>query len=326
MSFNQIYGHEKKLALLKAAVLNNRIAHAYLFHGIDGVGKKTVARNFAKMVNCEEGGPDACDRCVSCLKVDHGHHPDLVTVEPEGQFIRIRQIREIQNQVRFSPLEGKARVFIVHCAERMNTATANALLKTLEEPVAKNILILISSRGHQMPATILSRCQRLRFNPLGAEVVAEFLEREGSLERTESALLAASCGGSIGKALEMKENAYVALKNAVLDRFIGLKDPLDFFSFLSEFGPEREDVIKRLEVLLTWHRDLLYCREGGEAEKLIHRDRADQLRQKAAGCSGRDLLANIKTISQTRRAIEQNASKQLALECMMFRLVRGADA
>ena len=326
MAFNQIYGHEKKIALLKAAVLNQRIAHAYLFYGIDGVGKNTAARNFAKMVNCEEGGPDACDRCASCLKMDHGRHPDLVTVEPEGQFIRIHQIREIQNQMRFSPLEGKARIFIIPCAERMHTATANALLKTLEEPVANNILILISSRAHQMPATILSRCQRLRFNPLATDVVAAFLEREHSLERTEAALLAASCGGSIGKALEMKENAYVALKNAVLDRFIALKDPLDFFSFLSEFGSEKEDVIRRLEVLLTWHRDLLYCREGGETEKLIHRDRADQLRQKAAEYSGRDLLENIKTINRTRRAIEQNAGRQLALECMMFRLARGAGA
>lgn len=324
MSYGQISGHEKKIELLKGSVLNSRIAHAYLFHGIDGVGKKTVARNFAKAVNCLECGPDACDRCLSCLKVDHGNHPDVVSVEPDGQFIRIREIRDIQSQMRFAPLEGRARVFIIRCAERMNGATANALLKTLEEPSRNNILILISSRAHQMPATILSRCQRLRFDPLPAGVVAEFLEREGGLDREEATVLAASSGGSIGKALEMKEGAYVALKNDVIDRFAAVKDPLDFFSFLSEFGRDREDAIRRLDVLLTWHRDLLYCREGGDPERLIHRDRADRLREKAAESPGNGILASIQTISRTRRAIEQNANMQLALENMMFRLFRDA--
>lgn len=324
MSLAKIFGHEKKIALLKGAISSGRVAHAYLFHGIDGVGKMTTARNFAKAVNCEQGGSDSCDRCLSCLKMDHGHHPDLVIVGPEGQFIRIREIREIQSQMRFSPLEGRFRVFIIHDAERMNSATANALLKTLEEPVKQNILILISSRAHQIPATILSRCQRLRFDPLPADAVKGFLEEQCGMTKPESELLAASCGGSIGKALEMKENAYMALKNSVIDRLVLLKDPLDFFSFLSEFGPEREDVIRRLDVLLTWHRDLLYCRESGDIEKLIHRDRADQLRSKAAEYSVGDLLAAVAIINRTRRAIEQNANKQIALECMIFRLFRNA--
>ena len=322
MSFKQIYGHEKKVAILQSAVGSQRISHAYLFYGIEGIGKETTARQFAKALNCLGTGPDACDHCASCLKIDHQNHPDLIGVYPDGQFIRIKEIREIQNQMRFSPLEGRFRVFIISQADRMNSAAANALLKTLEEPSPRNVLILISSQSHRLPATILSRCQRLRFDPLPTAVVASFLEHERQVEAVQAFLLAASAAGSIGKSLEMNQGGYVSLKNGIIDRFCDLKDPLDFFSFLSDFGPDREEITQRLDILLTWHRDILLCREGGDPQKLIHRDRADRIQELSQKAIGPDILEKIKTITRTRRAIEQNAHRQLALECMMFRLFR----
>jgi DNA polymerase-3 subunit delta' len=322
MSFKQVYGHEKMIALLKGAVLNKRLSHAYLFNGIDGVGKKTTALNLAKAVNCLESGPDACDNCISCRKIDRGRHPDILMIEPDGQFIRIKEVRDIQNQMRFSPLEGRSRVFIINEADRMNEPAANALLKTLEEPTRHNILILISSRLHRLPATILSRCQRLRFDPLPEQIVASYLEEQCGVERTQAALLAASASGSIGKAVEMNEGAYVELKKAVIDRFVAIQYPLDFFSFLSDFEPDREDVIKRLDILGTWYRDMLMFRECGEIKKIIHRDRTEELRRMAAALSGPEILEGIKTIGRTRKALDQNANRQLALECMMLRLFR----
>lgn len=322
MSFQQIYGHEKKIALLKGAVLNGRLSHAYLFNGIHGVGKKTTALNFAKAVNCPEGMPDACDSCVSCLKIARGLHPDVLVIKPDGQFIRIKEIRDIQNQMRFSPLEGRYRVFILDEADRMNEPAANALLKTLEEPAGHNILILVSSRPNRLPATILSRCQRLRFDPLPERIVASYLEKECGVEKNRAALLAASAAGSIGKAVEMNEGAYIELKNTVIDRFAAIQDPLDFFSFLSDFEAEREDIIRRLDILGTWYRDMLMYRECGDVNRLIHRDRSEMLRQTAAALSGPEILEGIKTIGRTREALDRNANRRLALECMMLRLFR----
>jgi DNA polymerase-3 subunit delta' len=320
MSFKQIYGHEKTLSILNAAICNERIAHAYLFYGIEGVGKKTVAYNFAKAINCLQNGPDACDSCASCLKIDHGNYPDLIEIDPDGQFIRIKEVREIQNQMRFAPLEGKARFFIIREADRMNGAAANALLKTLEEPSACNVLILISSKPYQLPATIVSRCQRIRFDPLPVEIVAAFLEEQCSLDRDKALILAASSAGSIGKALEMNEESYFEFQNSAINRFLGLQDPLDFFSFLSDFGSEKKDIMRILGTLTMWYRDMLYVLEGGNENNLIHRDRIDDIRKAITGLTGPIILENIKTISRTQRAIEQNANKQLALECMMFRL------
>ncbi len=322
MSFTQIYGHEKAIAILQRAVTGRRVAHAYLFSGIEGVGKALIARQFAKVLNCLEEGADACDACIACLKSDRGNHPDVIGVQPDGQFIRIKEIREIQNQMRFSPLEGRYRVFILHEADRMNSAAANALLKTLEEPTARNVLILLSARPHALPATILSRCQRLRFDPLPTEIVTAFLVEQEGIASAEASILAASSTGSIGRALEMGDGSYVAIKNAIIDRLSGLKDPLDFFPFLSDFGSDRDGAILRLDILLTWHRDLLAYREAGEGAYLIHRDRLDRLSEDCRRLTAEDILANIRAIRQTRRALAQNANRQLALECLIFRFFR----
>ncbi len=184
MSFKDVYGHEKQIKVLQTAISRDRIAHAYLFYGAEGVGKRTVAEVFAKALNCTRGRDslDACDVCSSCLKIDHGNHSDVITIRAQGQFIKIQEIRELQEQMKFSPFEGGKRIFIIGDADRMNIASANAILKTLEEPSASNILILITSRPHQLPATVLSRCQQLRFNPLRRETIASFLEEKLSLD------------------------------------------------------------------------------------------------------------------------------------------------
>ena len=322
MSFKEIFGHEKAIAMLQRTVAGGRVPHAYLFSGIEGVGKALIARQFAKALNCLEGGADACDRCISCAKIDRNRHPDLIGVQAEGQFIRIKEIREIQNQMRFSPLEGRFRVFMLNEADRMNSAAANALLKTLEEPAARNVLILLTSRPHALPATILSRCQRLRFDPIPTQTVAGFLMEMAAVAPAEASVLAASSGGSIGRALEMNKGAYVAMKNVIIDRFCDLKDPLDFFPFLSDFGADKDEALERLDILLTWHRDLLYCREGGDVEPLIHRDRLDLLRDRCGKLSAEDIMGNIRAIQRTRKALARNANRQLALECLIFRFMQ----
>ena len=178
MSFKDVYGHEKQIKVLQTAMSRDRIPHAYLFYGAEGVGKRTVAEVFAKALNCASGREslDACDACPSCLKIDHENHPDVITIEAQGQSIKIQEVRELQEQMKFSPFEGGKRIFIIVDADKMNIASANAILKTLEEPAASNILVLLTSRPHQLPATVLSRCQHLRFNPLRRETVASFLE------------------------------------------------------------------------------------------------------------------------------------------------------
>ena len=181
MSFRDIRGHEKQIGILQNALARNRTPHAYLFCGMRGIGKKAAALAVAKAMNCKRGSRDACDACPSCLKIDHRNHPDVVIIEPEGQFIRIQAVRDLQDQMKFRPFEGGTRVFILVDADKMNSTAANALLKTLEEPNRNNLLILISPRPYQLPMTILSRCQMLRFSPLSRETVFQYLRERLSI-------------------------------------------------------------------------------------------------------------------------------------------------
>jgi DNA polymerase-3 subunit delta' len=320
MRFNDIYGHEKPTSILKNAMDRDRVAHAYLFYGMEGIGKRTMASVFAGALNCAGDDPP-CDACASCRKAAHHNHPNIIAVKAEGQFIKIGAIKELQARMAFRPGEGK-RVFIIEEADRMNAAAANALLKTLEEPSPENVLLLTTARSHALPMTILSRCQHLRFTPLPREEVARFLREKEGLDAAASALLAASSGGSIGRALEMNREDYLTLRNGILE-LLAQDDPADLLKRLASagrFGTERGEILERLRILRGGYRDGLVLRETGEKERLIFQDRAEVIETIAGRLSGRDLLHNISAVEAAMSAIAQNANKSLTLEAMLIKL------
>ena len=320
MGFNQIYGHEKPISILRSAMAGNRVAHSYLFHGMEGVGKRTAASVFAKALNCVGEDPP-CGVCASCRKAAHNNHPGIITIRAEGQFIKIGAIKELQARMAFRPDQGK-RIFILEEADRMNAAAANALLKTLEEPSEGNVLVLTTARSHALPMTILSRCQHLRFAPLPREEVARFLREKEGLDAEAAEILAAESGGSIGRAIEMNREDYLILRNGILEH-LAQDDPADLLkrlAFAGRFGTEREEILERLRILRNGYRDGLVLRETGEKDNLMFRDRAEVIETIAKRLSGRDLLHNIAAVEAAMNAIGQNANKPLTLEAMLIKL------
>lgn len=326
MLFKDITGQEKAIAFLKSAISQDRVAHAYIFHGLDGIGKKAAALAFAKKLNCLQDGPgadtDACGECLSCRKIERGSHPDVITVQPDGAFIRIKGIRELQEQMMFRPAEGRKRVFIILEADRMNSAAANALLKTLEEPSGSNILVLVTARPHQLPLTVLSRCQRIKFQPLRSAEMIRILEERFAVEAPTAATLAAISGGSLGKALEMKDNDFAARREELIGKMALISTPLDFYPVLAGMGNDRDLVLEGLETMKTYFRDILVFGETGDGGQVFNRDRIDVIAQAAGRMSKQELLNSLKVINAAVRALEQNANRQLLLEMMMFRLFR----
>lgn len=287
---------------------------------MEGVGKKTTASLFARALNC--GGQEPpCDACASCRKAEHNNHPNIITLQAEGQNIKIGAVREIHARMSFRPGEGK-RVFILREADRMNAAAANALLKTLEEPSAGNVLLLTTARPHALPMTILSRCQSLRFSPLPQAEVARFLREKEGMEAAAAEILAASSGGSIGRAVEMNREDFLSMRNAILD-LLAEDNPGDLLkrlAFAGRFGTEREDILERLRLLRNGYRDGLVLRETGERERLMFRDRARVIETIAQRLSGRDLIGNMAAVDASISAIAQNANKSLTLEAMLIKL------
>ncbi|MFH1732030.1 MAG: DNA polymerase III subunit [Planctomycetota bacterium] len=235
MSFDSIVGQDRAVGALRRALRTDRVAHAYLFTGHSGVGKMTAAVEFAKALVCAAGADDACDDCPACRKVSHGVHPDVHYVEPEGRgrVIPIKVLRDrdtgegLLKDLALTPNEATHKVVVIDDAHALTGAqaeSANCLLKTLEEPPPASVLILVTPRPDQLPETIVSRCQMIRFAPLAPGVIQEQLELRGA-GAASAGLLARSSAGSLGQALRMAgENRLPEVRRELLDVLIGLQE------------------------------------------------------------------------------------------------------
>ena len=324
MSFLDIYGHEKQKAILKQALAQNRVGHSYLFSGIEAAGKKTLAMEFAKVVNCEKSDEinDSCGKCPACLKIDRNNHPDIFAIEAEGQFIRINAIREIQELMTFKPMEGKRRVFVIDNADKMNDQAANALLKTLEEPTPANILILVTAKPYTLPSTIISRCRHMRFNPLSIDTVAKFMIERRNMEKKDALLLAGLSGGSIGQALELNKDDVIAYRTQTLNLLANTKksEPLSLLAFAAFFGQDKREIKQGFHIIKTCFRDALVYKETLNDQMLINQDNSSLIASLASRLTGSQILQNIALMEKAGETIEQNVNKSLTLETMAFKL------
>jgi len=195
----QVVGQDRVVSLLQRSLAKGAIAHAYLLVGPQHVGKMTLAINLAQALNCEVAEPP-CGECVSCQKIASAKHPDVQTIgltsnnnSAEAKLrgeISIDQIREMQHSANLPPFEGRCKVFIIDGAELLSNEAANCLLKTLEEPVGKVIFVLLTSNDRLLPATVVSRCQRLELLPLAVSEVETVLNGRGDIEPQKAKLLA----------------------------------------------------------------------------------------------------------------------------------------
>ncbi|MGH9429811.1 MAG: ATP-binding protein, partial [Terriglobia bacterium] len=166
MPFDDFLGNRSILETVRNQLATGRLRHSMLFAGVAGIGKWTLAQFIAKACNCVRLQNDFCNSCPSCQRISENAHPDVTNVAPDGQFIKIDQMRSLSREVFFRPFEGKRRVFIVDEAEKFRDESANSILKTLEEPPDTSILILVTSRPNDLLPTLRSRCQMDRFAPL----------------------------------------------------------------------------------------------------------------------------------------------------------------
>jgi DNA polymerase-3 subunit delta' len=324
MSFKEIIGHDRQIEHLRNAMRNGRLAHAYLFLGKEGIGKKVVALNLAKALNCLRGDEEPCDECRPCLKVNHLHHPDVLLVEPHGQWIRIDQIRDLQRELSHRPYEGKRRVCILTDADRMRQEAANALLRILEEPPLHTVLILLAANGDFILPTITSRCQRITFNPLPPERIAEVLRSRLGLKTEEAHILASLADGSLGKALQTDLDFVRRTRREIIERIIDLPSygAEQILGLAEEMTNSNNDLPMLLTMIHTWYRDLLSYKERGSRAQLINIDLSLEINEAAPGTDIPSLIRRMEVIQGTLWNLDRNANRQLTLETMLLDLAR----
>jgi DNA polymerase-3 subunit delta' len=319
-------GQPAALALLQRAIAQDRLAHAYAFVGPAGVGRKLAALAFAQAALCPRQG---CGACATCRRVAGGQFPDcqlLLPMPPPGNpkgvpTIRIEQVRELERAAALAPLEGGRKVFILDDAERMTLPTAQALLKTLEEPPPRTHLVLIVQNPLALPPTVLSRCQRVRFGPLGEPDAARLLESRGTAPAA-SALLARLAQGRPGVALGTDLDALRARRQAALA--LAAEPPARLGVALDAAPTDRQTVAAYLELYWSWYRDALCLAAGGSVALLVHADQEAALRALADRVPIPVLTAGLARVKAAWLALEGNVNPRLALEIALLGLGEAA--
>ncbi|AQS57821.1 DNA polymerase III subunit delta' [Desulforamulus ferrireducens] len=320
---SEIIGHREIVQTLKNAVLRDKVAHAYLLMGPEGLGKKAVARALAGALLCEtprEG--DACGHCRSCGQNQGGNHPDLHILQPAGTTLKIEQIRELQKQVQFKPYQGQRHVFILEKVDTMTQEAANSFLKTLEEPSSQTVFILTTDQPYALLPTILSRCQQYQFRPLRQQEVVEGLVKYCDLDREAALKLAPLCGGSLGRGMLLAKGEAWPLREKALElsqRLLQM-DEIEALNQAAELAEDRGQAAECLAILLLWLRDLLLYHYTKNERLLINQDRLETLLDQAQRYEPDRLMAVIEEIKQARERILANANTRLTLEAMMLKI------
>ena len=326
MTFSTIEGHAQPIRILQRAIANNALAHAYLFSGQAGIGKKKTAFALAAAVNCLNAKPEGgCGTCPSCRKVETLGHPDVHVLVPDGDEIKIDQIRQVQADFALKPFEGMKKVLIVDNAETMNPASSNAFLKTLEEPPGEALIILITAMPQSLLPTIRSRCQEITFHPLPRNTLARALAQRRGFSEEDAWFIAALAQGSMGRGLEMdvEQEKTAREELATLWTGMGQMGPGETLSLAEALSKDRERLERLIEIGVEALRDTLVYRETGEERLLVH-VRARQLyRQIADHYSSPRLLADMDLFMASRDLLGRRVSAQLVAENLLLKFGRG---
>lgn len=290
--FGHIIGNEKiKQELLNSISIGN-ISHSYLFLGTDGIGKKLIAKEFAKRILCNSNN-DICTGCKSCIEFETENNPDFLIIEPDGNSIKIEQIREFQRKVAEKPVISQRKVYIINNSDKMTVEAQNCLLKTLEEPPEFVTIILIGTNENNFLSTIKSRCMILHFEKIKEDEILKYLETNYNV-KISSKIMIDAFQGSIGKAIELKDKQeqYEKVENLIY----GLEkmDIVDFVNkadFIYSNKDEKIDILDYMEVILI------------DISKEINK-----------------YAKTIEIIEQTKKKLQANANYDMSIDDMLFKI------
>jgi DNA polymerase-3 subunit delta' len=317
MSFAEIIGHQKPLEILRAALANRRLHHAYLFLGPDGVGKRTVARWLAQAIHCGRGDNDSCGECANCRRIESGNHPDVRIIGPAAgkKEISIQQIRAVEKELNFRAFSGR-KIAIIDPATLMNLPAQNALLKTLEEPPPDSLLILVASNSGGLLPTLRSRCLCVAFGPLSRDLIAGYLEAKRAMTPEDARLIAAMSNGSLAMALELGGKELIEQRRNWIETMCSLT-PGNYRSALEaaeSLSANREQSLRFLAWVETWYRDLLVYSLTQDARDLMNPDIVDHVQQQAARGNTEKILSALNQAASAAARIQRNLNRRMVLE------------
>lgn len=325
MSLEQIPGQWKAQRILSHALQSGKISHAYLFNGPSGTGRMAMAREFAKALFCTAGGADSCGECLECRKFEHGNQTDLTTIVPDGQSIKIDQIRELQRDFSYRNSGTKRKVYMIEQADKMTMQAGNSLLKFLEEPLSPVVAILITDNGQAVLPTIRSRTQWVPFLPMSPESMLQTLIAEGApsvLARTVVQLTS----GLEGARQFLQQNQFAEIRSLVIQ--LGKESLTRFTAAMITAGQQlfKTDLVEHTQLLLSllviWFKDLIQF-QAGRQDNIVFIDQLEWISKHAFDRSFAGWVSCIEHTLEASKRMRANVTPQLAFEQLLVNLQEG---
>jgi DNA polymerase-3 subunit delta' len=334
MPFRDLVDQDHAVLLLRTAVRTGRVAHAYVFVGPPGVGRYDTALAFAQLLNCEQADGDACGQCRTCALIASGQHPDVRVVDvaqgklldPEDSTktgIGIKQVLALRREVVYPPYQGRWKVYIVIDADTLTVEAANSLLKVLEEPPPRVVIVLIAESTVSLLPTVVSRCQLVRFSLIPAPAIERVLRDRYRVPAGRARFAAALAGGQLGRAVRwVTSEETQQRREQMLDLLERLEqaDPLDRLDAAETLAKAKDDVPELLEIALFWYRDILVWQQTGDPDQLINLDRQDRMIALASTLPAAVLNSRITAVEDAKEALQRNVHPRLLLETLFLRI------
>ena len=325
--FGDIVGHEQVISHLKNAISMGKVSHAYILNGPEGAGKRMIAEAFARALQCENHDTEGCGKCRSCHQAESRNHPDIIYVNHEKpNTISVADIREqINGTIDIKPYNTTSRykVYIVDEAEKMNEQAQNALLKTIEEPPAYAVILLLTTNADAFLQTIRSRCVTLELKAVAEEKIHNMLMRNYQVVDYKADVCVAFAQGNVGKAILLAgSQTFNELKDQTIRLVRKLRDT-EVADIMSEVKAieEFEQIDDFFDLLLLWYRDVLIYKASGSDAKLIYKDQANEIARQAEDCFFDGLNRILDGISQARQRLHFNVNQDMTLE-LLFLLIK----
>ena len=306
MYFNNILGQEFAKKYIINSIRNNKINHAYMFEGIDGIGKNLFAKELGKILINTNNAESS---------------PDYITIEPTGNSIKIAQIRELQSDIIIKP-HSNYKIYVINDAQKMTVESQNALLKTLEEPPEYAIIILITNNKESLLPTIKSRCEIIKFLPISIMELKKYLMDKG-IDEKRALLLANFSRGSIEKALELSESTDFTIMRDDIQNYIQHildKNMIEILNIQSDMDKHKDKITVLLDMMINYFRDMMMCMGNIDKDMIINGDRITFIQNMSKKITYSQVSKVIDIIEETKRKMRSNCNFNVSIQVMALNI------
>ena len=321
--FHDILGHEQIIAHLQNAIEEDKVSHAYIFNGPEASGKMMLAEAFAMALQCEGEGKRPCLECRSCRQAADHNQPDIIYVSHEKpNTIGVDDIRtQINNDIDIKPYSSRYKVYIVDEAQKMNQQAQNALLKTIEEPPAYAIILLLTTNADSFLQTILSRCITLNLKAVKEDKIKEYLMKHYQIPDYQADICAAFSQGNVGKAIQLASSEeFGELKASVLQLMKRLED-IDLYEMtgaVKQIAEYKLSVNDYFDLMMIWFRDVLYLKATNDVDGLIFKDEVYDIKKQAAKRSYQGIETILEALEKAKIRLNANVNFDLVFELLLL--------